>query len=127
MPKLMGDGESRAPSPMPVVGKDRGHHPHQCKGVIFGGRSPLYGVKIVCRFTDGFWLAIPIPAAGKSTRGGRIARDEDAYLVIAAHRRDGFWLHWSRRSVTAELGDSLECSLLLAQRVIGDAELLPIK
>ncbi|WP_305972607.1 MULTISPECIES: hypothetical protein, partial [unclassified Mameliella] len=25
--------------------------PHQCKGVIFGRRSPLYGVKIARRFT----------------------------------------------------------------------------
>ncbi|SNT41474.1 hypothetical protein SAMN04488078_11583, partial [Antarctobacter heliothermus] len=29
----------------------REHHPHQCKGVIVGRRSPRYGVKIACLFT----------------------------------------------------------------------------
>ncbi|MFG6512133.1 MULTISPECIES: hypothetical protein, partial [unclassified Sulfitobacter] len=33
--------------------------PHQCKGVIFGRRSPLYGVKIACLFT----VDIPLEGA----------------------------------------------------------------
>jgi len=55
----------------------------------------------------------------------RIAGDWGADLVIAGHHRDGFWSHWLRGSVTAELGDSLECSLLLAQKGVEDSELFP--
>ncbi|MGC8201941.1 universal stress protein [Aliiroseovarius sp. PTFE2010] len=55
----------------------------------------------------------------------RIADELGADLVIAGHHRDGFWSHWLRRSVTAELGDRLKCSLLLAQKVVEDSELFP--
>ncbi len=57
----------------------------------------------------------------------RIAGEVGADLVIAGHHRDGFWSHWLRRSITGGLGDSLDCSLLLAQKVVEDSELFPKK
>lgn len=53
----------------------------------------------------------------------RISVETGADLVVVGHHRHGFWTRWLSRSIAAELGDSLGCSLLLAQKVVEDADL----
>ncbi|MBC7132190.1 MAG: universal stress protein [Roseovarius sp.] len=53
----------------------------------------------------------------------RVAAESGADLVVVGHHRHGFLTRWLNRSIAAELGDSLGCSLLLAQKVVEDAEL----
>ncbi len=47
------------------------------------------------RSKNGFWLAIPLPAAGKSTRGGRITPGEwerrRGLRLRFVYRRTGWW------------------------------------
>jgi nucleotide-binding universal stress UspA family protein len=55
----------------------------------------------------------------------RVAAETGAELVVVGHHRHGFWTRWLSRSVATELGDKLECSLLLAQKTVEDSELFP--
>jgi nucleotide-binding universal stress UspA family protein len=55
----------------------------------------------------------------------QVATETGADLVVVGHHRQGFWSRWMSRSVAAGLGDALGCSLLLAQKVVEDSELLP--
>ncbi|VDC19862.1 universal stress protein [Pseudogemmobacter humi] len=55
----------------------------------------------------------------------RVAAETGAELVVVGHHRHGFWTRWLSRSVAAELGDKLGCSLLLAQKTIDDSQLFP--
>ncbi len=53
----------------------------------------------------------------------RVARDWAADLVVVGHHRQGRLARWVTRSVASELSDRLDCSLLLSQKVVEDAEL----
>ncbi|MCD1628178.1 universal stress protein [Seohaeicola saemankumensis] len=53
----------------------------------------------------------------------RVSVETEADLVVVGHHQHGFWTRWLSRSIAAELGDSLGCSLLLAQKTIEDPEL----
>jgi nucleotide-binding universal stress UspA family protein len=53
----------------------------------------------------------------------RVSVETEADLVVVGHHRHSVWTRWLSRSIAAELGDSLGCSLLLAQKVVDDSEL----
>ncbi|QIK41543.1 universal stress protein [Pontivivens nitratireducens] len=53
----------------------------------------------------------------------QVANAIGADLVVIGHHQQGFWTRWMSRSVAAGLGDTLGCSLLLAQKVVEDSEL----
>ena len=53
----------------------------------------------------------------------RVSVETEADLVVVGHHQHGFWTRWLSRSIAAELGDSLGCSLLLAQKTVEDPEL----
>ena len=53
----------------------------------------------------------------------RVAAESGADLVVVGHHQQGIWTRWMSRSVAADLGDALGCSLLLAQKVVEDSEL----
>jgi len=53
----------------------------------------------------------------------QVATETGTDLVVVGHQQQGFWTRWMSRSVAAGLGDSLGCSLLLAQKVVEDSEL----
>lgn len=55
----------------------------------------------------------------------RTAAETGADLVVVGHHRQGFLTRWLGRSVATELGDRLQCSLLLARRRVEDSELFP--
>lgn len=52
-----------------------------------------------------------------------IARDSQADLVVVGHRRQGVVAGWLLGSVTADLTNSLTCSLLVGRMDIADEEL----
>ncbi|MBC7139648.1 MAG: universal stress protein [Defluviimonas sp.] len=54
-----------------------------------------------------------------------VAKQTGADLVVVGHHRQGFWTRWMSRSVAAGLADALGCSLLLAQKVVEDSDLMP--
>ncbi|KRS17052.1 universal stress protein [Roseovarius indicus] len=53
----------------------------------------------------------------------QVATEIGADLVVVGHHQQGIWTRWMSRSVAAGLGDSLKCSLLLAQKLVEDSEL----
>lgn len=60
-----------------------------------------------------------------SERIAAVARETAADLVVVGHRRQGPVAGWLLGSVTADLTNSLSCSLLVARKEVADEALFP--
>lgn len=93
------------------------HQQSDIEAILEEGRQRLTAM--------GLQPKVRIEAGDPVVRILRVASDTGADLVVVGHHRQGFWTRWLNRSVTAELSDRLECSLLLAQKFVPDEALLP--